>query len=182
MVIGRDSDTQAATLDIKVHGDSLEVVSRFKYLGSIFSSDGCLDAKAGHCLVSAFLAPSARTAWHQLKARSLWCSKHLTLARKVFFCCSIVLSILLYGYEVNLLWKDTPSVFQMSCLRFLCGFLGLTTRQMSVLGIAATPPSIASGIRFRRMSWLGRVARMPDERLLVQVCLDTYLVQVSGSP
>ena len=40
LVIGRESDTQAATLDIKLCGDIVEVVSKFKYLGSIFTSDG----------------------------------------------------------------------------------------------------------------------------------------------
>ena len=93
LVIGRDSDTQTATLHIKLRDDSLEVVSKFKYLGSIFTPDGCLDAEISHRLVSAGIA------WHQLKARKLWCSKHLTLARKVpvLFFRTIVLSILLYG-------------------------------------------------------------------------------------
>ena len=43
---------------------------------------------------------SAGIAWHQLKASKLWCSKHITLARKVLFFRTIVLSILLYGCEV----------------------------------------------------------------------------------
>ena len=77
LVIGRDSDTQAAALDIKLRGDSLEVVSKFKYLGSIFTSDGCLDAELSHHLVSAGIA------WHHLKARQLWFGKQLTHAKKV---------------------------------------------------------------------------------------------------
>ena len=93
LVIGRDCDIQAATLDIKLHGDSLEVASNFKYLGSIFASDGCLDAETSHGLVSAEIA------WHQLKARKLWCSKHLTLARKVLVFRTIELPILLCSCE-----------------------------------------------------------------------------------
>ena len=53
MVIGGDSDTQAATLDINLRGGSLEVVSQFKYLRSILASDGCLDAEISHRLVRA---------------------------------------------------------------------------------------------------------------------------------
>ena len=115
LVIERDSDTQAATLDIKLRGDNLEVVSKFKYLGSIFTSDGCLDAEIGHRLVSAGVA------WHQLKARKLWCSKSLALARKLLFFRTIVLSILLYDCETwPALERHTQrlEVFQMNCLRY----------------------------------------------------------------
>ena len=40
LFIGRDAQAQAANLSIQVHGDTLEVVHNFKYLGSIFMSDG----------------------------------------------------------------------------------------------------------------------------------------------
>ena len=143
------------------------MVSKFKYLGSIFTSDGCLDAENSHRLVSAGIA------WHQLKARKLWCSKHLTLARKVLFFRTIVLSILLCGCETwPALERNTQrlEVFQMNCLRYLCGFTWLTTEQTSVSGIAAT--SLLLLVRFVSDDLggsLGHGARMPDERLLVQV-------------
>ena len=60
--------------------------------------------------------------WHQFKARKLWCSKHLTLAGKVLFFRTIVLSILLYGCETwPALERHTQrlEVFQMICLRYI---------------------------------------------------------------
>ena len=39
MVVGRDAQTQAANLSIQVRGDTLEVVHKFKHLGSNFTSD-----------------------------------------------------------------------------------------------------------------------------------------------
>ena len=50
---------------------------------------GCLDIKISQRLISAGVA------WHQLKARKLWCSKHLTLARKVFVDITLELSVAL---------------------------------------------------------------------------------------
>ena len=59
LVIGRKLtiwDTQAATLDIRLRSDSPIVVSKFRCLGSMFTSDGCLDAEINHRLVSAGFA------------------------------------------------------------------------------------------------------------------------------
>ena len=142
------------------------MVSKFKYLGSIFTSDGCLDAEISHRLVSAVIA------WHQLKTRKLWCSKHLTLARKVLFFPTIVSSILLYGCETwPSLGRHTQrlEVFQMNCLRYLCGFTWHDHRTNVSVRHSCHLPSIASEVRFRRLRWLGHVARMSDERLPVQV-------------
>ena len=154
------------TFDIKLRGDSLEVVSNFKYLGNIFTSDDCLEAEISHRLVSAGIA------WHQLKARKLGCGKHLTLARKVVFFRTIVLSVLLYGCETwPALERHTQrlEVFQMNCLRYLCGFTWRDHRTNVSVRHSCHLPSIASEVRFRRLRWLGHVARMPGERLPVQV-------------
>ena len=69
LVIGRDAQTQAANLSIQVHGDTLEVVHRFKCLGSIFMSDDTLDAEINLEIASAGIA------WHQLKSGKVSCSK-----------------------------------------------------------------------------------------------------------
>lgn len=166
LVIDRDAQTQAANLSIQVRAITLEVVHKFKYLGSIFMSDGTLDAEINHSIASAGIA------WHQLKSGKVWSSKYVTLARKVLICRSVVLTILLYGCET---WPALDShiqrleVFQMNCLRFLCGFTwrdhksNVTVRQICNL------PSIAGEVRFKRLMWLGHVARMSDDRQPVQV-------------
>ena len=37
LVVGRDAEQQASNVNILIRGDKLEVVSSFKYLGSIFN-------------------------------------------------------------------------------------------------------------------------------------------------
>ena len=69
MVVGRDAQTQAANLSIQVRGDPLEVVHKFKHLGSNFTSDGTPDAELNHRIANAAIA------WHQLKSAQVWSSK-----------------------------------------------------------------------------------------------------------
>ena len=48
LVVGRDAEVQTSSATVIMRGDTLEVISGFKYLGSIFTSnsDGTLDASA----------------------------------------------------------------------------------------------------------------------------------------
>ena len=153
-------------MSIQVRGDTLEVVHKFKYLGSIFMSDGTLDAEINHRIASAGIA------WHQLKSGKVWSSKYVTLARKVLMFRSVVLTVLLYGCET---WPALDShiqrleVFQMNCLRFLCGFTWRDHKSNETVRHSCNLPSIAGEVRFRRLKWLGHVARMPDDRQPVQV-------------
>ena len=39
LIVGRDAATQASDRNIKIRGDTVEVVSQFKYLGSMISAD-----------------------------------------------------------------------------------------------------------------------------------------------
>ena len=48
LVVGRNAAAQAAESVITLRGDQLEVVSQFKYLGSVFNSDCTLDAEITH--------------------------------------------------------------------------------------------------------------------------------------
>jgi hypothetical protein len=58
LVVGRDLDAQAAHLNITLRGHRLELVSNFKYLGSMITSDSTLDAEISHRIASAGYA------WH----------------------------------------------------------------------------------------------------------------------
>lgn len=48
LVLGRDAALQTAEPVIVLRGEQLEVVSHCKYLGSISTSDGTLDAEMTH--------------------------------------------------------------------------------------------------------------------------------------
>ncbi len=166
LVIGREAQTQAANLSIQIRGVTFEVVHKFKYLGSIFMSDGTLDAEINHRIASAGIA------WHQLKSGKVWSSKYVTLARKVLIFRSLVLTILLYGCE-TLPALDSHiqqlEVFQMNCLRFLCGFTWRDHKSNVIVRHICNLPSFAGEVRFRRLRWLGHVACMSNDRQPVQV-------------
>ena len=174
LVVGssRDADDQAANLNITLRGVRLEAVSKFKYLGSMITSDNTLDAEISHRIASAGYA------WHQLKVAKVWGSKYLTRARKVLIFKSIVLAILLYGCEVWPALKrhlQRLEVFQMNCLRFLCGYTWEDRQTNIAVTAQCHVPSITGEVCYRRLSWLGHIARMPVDRLPLKVLFSQLL-------
>ena len=86
------------------------------------------------------------------------------------FCNTAVLP--LYACETWLaLERHTQrrEVFPMRCRRFPSGFSWHDHRRNVSVRHSCHLPSIASGTQFRRLRWLGHVARMPDDRLPVRV-------------
>ena len=162
LVVGRDAEAQTPSATITIRGDTLEVVSAFKYLGSIFTSDGTLDAEIAHRVAS------ASSAFARLRQAKVWSSKALSLKSKMQFFQSIVMSILLYGGETwTVLDKHlgTLSTFQMSCLRRICGVSRMDhVSNVEILSKCQTF-SVESQLRSKRLRWYGHVCRMPDTRL-----------------
>ena len=81
----------------------------------------------------------------------------------------IVLSVLLYASEnwtVVTKHVNQLEIFQMKCLRFICGFtLSDHKRNDHIRRECFDQPSIDSELRFRRLSWLGHLGLMTDDRL-----------------
>ncbi len=76
-VVGRNAAAQAAESVITLRGEQLEVVSQFKYLGSVFNSDCTLDAEITHRVTA------ANSAFQQLTRVNIWSSRALTLFVKM---------------------------------------------------------------------------------------------------
>ena len=118
LVVGRDAAAQNAEPVIMMRGEQLEVVSQFKDLGSIFTSDCTLDAEITHRVVA------ANSAFQQLRRANIWSSRALTLSFKMQFSHCIVKSVLLYAGET---WPVVQkhisplAVFQMNCLHCIFG-------------------------------------------------------------
>ena len=73
VVVGRDAAEQSPNAVITIRGEVLEVVSHYKYLGSMFTSDGMLDTEILHRVAS---ASSAFARLHQAK---VWSTKACVL-------------------------------------------------------------------------------------------------------
>ena len=65
LVVGRNAAAQAADSVITLRGDPLKVVSHFKYLGSVFTSDRTLNAEITHRVAAAKKClPATQTGQH----------------------------------------------------------------------------------------------------------------------
>ena len=162
LIVGRDAEAQSALANITIRGDKLEVVSQFKYLGCLFTSDGKLDAEVANRVAS------ANVAFARLRKAKVWSSKALSQTVKLRFLQSIVMSVLLYGAET---WttldshRSVLSVFLMKCLRHICGIsLKDCVSNVTILSQCQIP-SIDSQLRSNRLRWFGHVCRMPNSRL-----------------
>ena len=153
---------EAANAIISLRGDKLEFVSSFKYLGSIFTSDGTIDAEVAHRIAAANIA------FVRLRKAKVWSSRALSHFTKLQFFQSIVISVLLYGAETwTLLNKHCAalSVFWMRCLRHICGLsLKDHISNAAILSMCQTC-SMDSQLRSKRLRWYGHVCRMLDSRL-----------------
>ena len=140
----------------------LEVVSQFKNLGSMFTSDGMLDTEIAHRVAS---ASSAFARLHQAK---IWSSKAFSLSTKLQFLQTIVMTVLLYsGEPASLLDKHLHqlSVFHMRCLRRICGISLLDHITNSVILKRCETFHVESQLRTKRLRWFGHICRMADNRL-----------------
>ena len=177
-MFGHDATSQTASTNISIRWDKLEVVSSFKYLGCIFSSDATIDAEVRH-RISAATTPFVR-----LRKAKVWSTKALSRFTKLQFFQSIVMSVLLYGAETwTVLNKHCAavSVFLMSCLRHICG-ISLRDRVSNVdlynmLAMCQTC-CMDSQLRSKRLRWYGHVCRMLDTRLPKVMLFG----QVKGNP
>jgi len=103
LVVGRNAAAQAADSVITMRGDPLEVVSHFKYLGSVFTSDCTLDVEITHRVAA------ANSAFQQLRRANIRSSRALTLSVKMQFFQCIVMSVLLYSGETWAVVKKTKT-------------------------------------------------------------------------
>ncbi len=76
-----------------LHGDQLQVVSHFKYLGSIFTSDCTLDAGISYRVAA------ANSAFQQLRQANIWSSRALTLSAQCSVDISSAQNRIQYGRE-----------------------------------------------------------------------------------
>ena len=84
LVVSRP-DVAVQSPNIVIRGEKLEVVSQFKYLGSIFTSDNTLDAEIASRIAS------ANGAFARLHRAKVWTTKALSLTTKLLFLQCIVM-------------------------------------------------------------------------------------------
>ncbi len=111
--------------------------------------------------------------WHAFhKLFRLWKDRYLAQSVKLSKYKAIVLATLLYGCESWAVSKDQLQklgTFHMRCLRRICGLtLWQRKRNQDILA-ACKMETIEALVKFRRLRWLGHIARMEDDRLPKQL-------------
>ena len=140
---------------------NLEVVSSFKYLGSILSSDSSLSSE-----INARIAKAA-SVFSCLK-NTAWENSNLSTKTKLAVYNATVLPALLYGAET---WSTTAynlkriNTFHMACLRQALNVNPFD--HISNVSILSRSQSIRAStlICLSRLRWLGHLWRMEDHRL-----------------
>jgi hypothetical protein len=145
---------------VELDGTALATPASAKYLGSVFSIDGAMDNE-----ISARLA-AAQGAAVRLR-HSVWHQRRLGATTKLRFYRGLVLTVLLYGGEswpVTVLNLQRLEVFHQRRLREILRVKWADCVSNEEVLRRAGMPSIEVMLRKTRLSWLGHIARMADER------------------
>ena len=153
-----------------LRGQALEEFDKFKYLGSICSADMSMQPEIANRL------SRASGAYHKLKRLKIWGDRDISHRIKLTLYKVIVQSTLLYGCET---WAIPDAdvkkleIFQMRCLRRLCGISLMDKISNFRIRAMCKVPQIADLLRYRRLRWLGHVARMERTRMPLQMMFST---------
>ena len=160
---------------IQAQRGEIEAVDKFKYLGSMSCSSGSFQPELAHRLA---------LAGHAFKKLSrLWGDQHLSTNLKLTVYKAVVMATLLYGCEswaCPLAMIQPLEVFHMRCLRRLCRIsLRQRLRNEQILA-RCKMENVESLMRFRRLKWLGHVARMDNSRLPKRLLLGNLTHEVGS--
>ena len=152
------SDHMPAHFSI-MRGD-IETVVSFKYLGSYLAQDGGIGLEVSHRIKAAAFA------FHRLQ--SLWKDSDVKEQVKLRAYQTIIQATLLYASETWAISLDMISsleVFQMQCLRRIFRISKREHVSNAQILARAQMNTVHEMVRFRRLRWLGHVARQEDTRL-----------------
>ena len=94
-------NTNGFSTDIRVNGEKLDCVNRFKYLGAIIADEGSkLEILARIAQATAALA----------KLKTIWNDRNIALSSKIILMRSLVMSMFLYACESSPITADTENM------------------------------------------------------------------------
>ncbi|KAI8487404.1 hypothetical protein Bbelb_348730 [Branchiostoma belcheri] len=146
---------------ITLHGNPLQTVDRFTYLGSVMTSTHSLDEEINVRI------GRAAASFGKLSKR-VWENQKLTKKTKVLVYNTCVLSTLLYGSEAWTVYSRQEkrlNSFHLRCLRKILNIKWQDKITNELVLQQAGSLSLFEILRRNRLRWLGHVARMDDNRL-----------------
>ena len=152
------NNTTGFSTDIRVNGEKLDCVNRFKYLGAIIADEGSKpDIFVRIAQATAALA----------KLKTIWNDRNIVLSSKIRLMRSLVMSIFLYACESWTLTADTERRIHAMELRCLRKLLGITykdhisneeVRNRTRPGIGPHEELLTT-VKRRKLKWYGHVTR-----------------------
>jgi hypothetical protein len=175
-------DDETDTRDpMMLRGEEVNVVNEFKYLGSVFTSDGSdvSDVKAR--------IAKAWASFHGLK-RSVWRQRGFSLDTKIRVYKTFVLPIFLYGCESWVLTDTEEEMLEVAQRRMLRSIMRIrlidhvTNDEIMARADAVT---MRDHLRRSRLRWFGKVMQMNEDRwpkIVLCGCLADCMKRPQGRP
>ena len=153
------NNTNGFSTDIRVNGEKLDCVNRFKYIWEQSSQMKDLNLK--------FSPGSPRPQQHSPNSRPSGMNRNIALSSKIRLIRSLVMSIFLYVCESCTLTADTERKIQameMRCLRKLLGITyrdHITNEEVRNRTRQATGPheDLLTTVKRRKLKWYGHITR-----------------------
>ena len=145
---------------ITIDGKEISHVTKFKYLGSTFTSKGDLETEINLRIAKASIAFS--------ELKNVWSKKSIQMDTKFKLYNAIVISTLLYGAETWALRATDEArlnAFGAKCIRRILGIKWSDYIPNHELYQKSKQVPIAKTIRKRRIQWFGHIMRMEDSRI-----------------
>jgi hypothetical protein len=138
----------------------VEVVTQFKYLGSMLVNDGKLEVELA--------ARKTKAVFRFRQFEKMWGTRHLSVATKMKCYRAYVLPILLFGSETWSLSQAQSLVLERvhtSCLRSILGVKLSDRHSNAHVRAKCGATTLSTIISTNRLRWLGHVGRMGHGRL-----------------
>ena len=150
------NNTNGFRTDIRVNGEKLDCVNRFKYLGAIIADEGSKPE---------ILPRIAQATAALAKLKTIWNDRNIALSSKIRLMRSLVMSIFLYACE-SWTWtqREGLQAMEMRCLRKLLGITyrdHISNEEVRNRTRQAIGPheDLFTTVKRRKLKWYGHVTR-----------------------
>ena len=152
------NNTNGISTDIRVNGEKLDCVNRFKYLGAIIADEGSKPE---------ILARIGQATAALAKLKTIWNDRNIALSSNIRLMRSLVMSIFMYTCESWTLTAETEKRIQAMETRCLRKLLGITYRdritneEVRNKTRQAIEPhdDLLTTVKQRKLRWYGHITR-----------------------
>ncbi len=144
--------------EVRLQGEIIKRVDKFKYLGSTVAEDGSLDAEIAHRI---------QCGWRNWKNVSgVLCDRRISAKVKGKVYKTVVRPAMSYGAETwasTKVQEDKLDVTEMKMLRWMCGVTRMDRIRNERIRGTVKVTELSKKVQERRLQWYGHVMRREEE-------------------